>query len=40
MLLKNSIFVSIFKGGSNFDPSNYRPISILTIISTFLEKLF
>lgn len=39
-LLKNAIVVPIFKGGSHVDPSNYRPISILTTFSKILEKLF
>ncbi len=39
-LLKSAIVVPIFKGGSHVDPSNYRPISILTTFSKLLEKLF
>jgi hypothetical protein len=39
-LLKNAVVVPIYKGGSHSDPSNYRPISILTIFSKLLEKLF
>jgi hypothetical protein len=39
-LLKNAIVIPIYKGGSHMDPSNYRPISILTLFSKLLEKLF
>ena len=39
-LLKNAIVIPIFKGGSHDDPSNYRSISILTIFSKVIEKLF
>ena len=39
-LLKNAIIIPIFKGSSYTDPSNYRPISVLTIFSKLLEKLF
>ncbi len=39
-LLKNSIVVPIYKGGSYSDPGNYRPISILTTFSKLLEKLY
>ena len=31
--------VPIFKGGSRIDPSNYRPISILSVFSKVLESL-
>jgi hypothetical protein len=30
----------VYKNGSHSDPSNYRPISILTVFSKLLEKLF
>ena len=39
-LLKTAIVTPIYKSGSHNDPSNYRPISILTIFSKVLEKLF
>jgi len=39
-LLKNAIVIPVFKSGSNTEPSNYRPISILSIFSKLLEKLF
>ncbi len=39
-LLKRAIVIPIFKSGSHADPGNYRPISILTIFSKLLEKLF
>ena len=39
-LLKTAIVTPIYKSGSHNDPSNYRPISILTIFSKELEKLF
>jgi hypothetical protein len=39
-LLKSSIVIPIFKGGSHSEPGNYRPISILTIFSKLLEKLY
>ena len=39
-LLKNALVAPIHKGGFRDDPSNYRPILILTIFSKLLEKLF
>ncbi len=39
-LLKNAIVVPIYKSGVHNDPGNYRPISILTVFSKLLEKLF
>ena len=39
-LLKNAIITPVFKSGSTSEPGNYRPISILTIFSKLLEKLF
>ena len=39
-LLKTAIVTSIYKSGSHNDPSNYQPISILTIFSKVREKLF
>ena len=39
-LLKTAIVTPIYKSGSLNDPSNYRPISTLTIFSELLQKLF
>jgi retron-type reverse transcriptase len=39
-LMKDAIVTPIFKNGDNLEPGNYRPISILTIFSKLLEKLF
>jgi hypothetical protein len=39
-MLKNAIITPVFKSGIQDDPSNYRPISILTIFSKLLEKIF
>jgi hypothetical protein len=39
-LLKQAIVVPIYKSGSRKDPSNYRPISVLTLFSRLLEKLY
>ena len=37
--MKLAKVVPIFKGGSRIDPSNYRPISILSVFSKVLESL-
>ena len=37
--MKLAMITPIFKGGSKFDFSNYRPVSVLPIISKVLEKL-
>jgi hypothetical protein len=39
-MLKSAIVTPIFKSGSHSDPGNYRPISILSLFSKLLEKLF
>jgi len=39
-LLKNAIVVPVYKAGCTSDPENYHPISILTIFSKIIEKLF
>ena len=39
-LLKTAIITPIHKSGSQTDPSNYQPISILTTFSKIIEKLF
>ena len=36
--LKIAKLISIHKGGAKNDPSNYRPISILSVLSKLLEK--
>ena len=37
-LFKNAKLVPIYKGGPNNDPSTYRPISIIPVISKIIEK--
>ena len=39
-MLKNAVITPVSKSGSITEPSNYRPISILTFFSKLLEKLF
>ena len=39
-LLKDAIVTPIHKGGTTSDPGNYRPISILTLFSKLLEKIY
>ena len=39
-LFNNSIVTPIYKGGDNLDPTNYWLISILTVFSKLLEKLY
>ena len=36
--LKIAKLILIHKGGAKYDPSNYRPISILSVLSKLLEK--
>ena len=37
--LKNAKVISIFKEGEESDPSNYRPISLLPVVSKVFEKI-
>ena len=37
-VLKEARIIPIHKGGPSEDPSNYRPISILPIVSKVIEK--
>ncbi|GBP52413.1 hypothetical protein EVAR_4696_1 [Eumeta japonica] len=37
--LKSAVIVPIFKNGSHYEPSNYRPISLISNIAKVLEKL-
>jgi hypothetical protein len=39
-ILKSALVIPVYRSGSYSDPSNYRPISILTIFSKLLEKLY
>ena len=36
--MKVAMISSIFKGGSRLEVSNYRPVSVLPILSKFLER--
>ena len=36
--LKEAKVVPLFKKGSKLDPSNYRPVSILDVLSEILER--
>ncbi|CAG4986699.1 unnamed protein product [Colias eurytheme] len=38
--LKKAVVVPIYKGGLKSEPTNYRPISLLSVLSKILEKLF
>lgn len=35
---KHSVVVPVFKSGNPFEPQNYRPVSLLPVISKILEK--
>lgn len=37
--LKSAIVIPVFKGGNSTDPSNFRPISLLSILSKVIEKI-
>ena len=39
-LLKSAIVTPIYKGEDNLVPSNYKPISIITVFSKSLKKLY
>ena len=39
-LLKNALITPVLQSGSITEPSNYRPLSMLTFFSKLLEKLF
>ena len=38
-LMKNAMVTPIYKGGSKLELKNYRPVSVLPILSKILEKL-
>ena len=37
--LKQAVIIPVFKGGDATDPSNYRPISLLSVFNRIFEKL-
>ena len=37
-VLKNSVIIPVYKAGCHSDPSNFRPIALLSIFSKLLEK--
>ena len=39
-VLKNAKVTPVYKSGENFLPTNYRPISVLPVLSELLEKTY
>lgn len=37
--LKTAIVISLYKGGDENDPSNFRPIALLSTMSKLIEKI-
>ncbi|CAK1579105.1 unnamed protein product [Parnassius mnemosyne] len=39
LALKQTIITPVYKSGDKFNPSNYRPVSVISVIAKILEKL-